>query len=75
MPLPSNTSEAARVRVNYKRMKRLYQHQGLKIRRRKRKNVPVGERHPLLGPASTDHVWSMDFCLVARQIAASSSAW
>lgn len=47
--------------VNYKRVERLYQEAGLQVRRRKRKKVPVGERHPLLRPSAANQVWSMDF--------------
>ena len=32
--------------VNYKRVERLYQEARLKVRRRKRKKVPIGERQP-----------------------------
>lgn len=47
--------------VNYKRVERLYQEAGLQVRRRKRKKVPVGERHPLIRPSAANEVWSMDF--------------
>lgn len=47
--------------VNYKRVERLYREERLQVRRRKRKKVPVGERQPLLRPASANEVWSMDF--------------
>ena len=47
--------------VNYKRVERLYQQEGLQVRRRKRKKVPVGERQPLLRPTAPNEVWSMDF--------------
>ena len=47
--------------VNYKRVERLYQQARLKVRRRKRKKVPVGERQPLLRPTAANQVWSMDF--------------
>jgi len=47
--------------VNYKRVERLYQQAKLQVRRRKRKNVPVGERQPLIRPVAANEVWSMDF--------------
>jgi len=31
------------------------------VRRRKRKEMPVGERQPLLRPTAANQVWSMDF--------------
>ena len=51
----------AGLRVNYKRVERLYQEARLQVRRRKRKKVPVGERQPLLRPTAANQVWSMDF--------------
>jgi putative transposase len=47
--------------VNHKRVERLYAAQGLQVRRRKRKKVPVSDRQPLLRPATANTVWSMDF--------------
>lgn len=47
--------------VNYKRVERLYREAKLQVRRRKRKQVPVGERQPLLRPTAANQVWSMDF--------------
>jgi transposase InsO family protein len=49
------------LRVNHKRVDRLYALDKLQLRRRKRKKVPVGERQPLLRPQVPDQVWSMDF--------------
>lgn len=49
------------LRVNYKRIERLYQEARLQVRRRKRKKVLVGERQPLLRPTAANQVWSMDF--------------
>ncbi len=49
------------LRVNYKRIERLYQEAKLQVQRRKRKKVPVGERQPLLRPVAANQVWSMDF--------------
>ena len=48
-------------RVNHKRVERLYAEAGLQVRRRKRKKVPVADRHPLVRPQKAGQVWSMDF--------------
>jgi transposase InsO family protein len=48
-------------RVNYKRVERWYRLEGLHIRRRRRKKIPVAERAPLIRPASANEMWSMDF--------------
>lgn len=53
--------QQAGLRVNYKRVERLYQQAQLQVRRRKRKKVPIGERQPLLRPTAANQVWSMDF--------------
>ena len=47
--------------VNYERVERLYHEAGLRVRCRKRKKVPVGERQPLLRSSAANQVWSMDF--------------
>lgn len=47
--------------VNHKRVERLYAEAGLQIKKRKRKKVPVADRHPLLRPQQADQMWSMDF--------------
>jgi putative transposase len=47
--------------VNHKRVARLYTAEGLQIRHRKRKKVPVIDRQPLIRPATANDVWSMDF--------------
>lgn len=47
--------------VNYKRVERLYCEQQLKVRRRKRKKVPVGDGQPLLRPSQANQVWPMGF--------------
>ncbi|WP_444546971.1 IS3 family transposase [Laribacter hongkongensis] len=47
--------------VNHKRVDRLYAEAGLQIRRRKRKKIPVADRHPLARPLAANQVWSMDF--------------
>ena len=47
--------------VNHKRVERIYANEGLQVRRRKRKKVPVAERQPLLRPETVNQTWSMDF--------------
>jgi len=47
--------------VNRKRVERLYTLEGLQVRRRRRKKIPVGERQPLIRPSAANEVWSMDF--------------
>lgn len=47
--------------VNHKRVDRLYAEAGLQVRRRKRKKIPVADRHPLERPLTANQVWSMDF--------------
>lgn len=47
--------------VNHKRVERLYTEENLKLKRRKRKKVPVTDRQPLVRPEAPDEVWSMDF--------------
>ncbi|QKV55729.1 IS3 family transposase [Comamonas antarctica] len=47
--------------VNHKRVDRLYAQAGLQVKRRKRKKIPLAERHPLERPTSANQVWSMDF--------------
>jgi len=49
------------LRVNHKRVERLYTEARLQVRRRKRKKVPVTERQPLTRPDAANEVWSMDF--------------
>ncbi len=49
------------LRVNYKRVERLYREAKLQVRRRRRKKVLAGERQPLVRPVSANQVWSMDF--------------
>lgn len=51
----------AGLQVNHKRVERLYAEAGLQVRRRKRKKVPVSDRHPLGRPQKADQVWSIDF--------------
>jgi transposase InsO family protein len=47
--------------VNHKRVERLYTQEGLQVRRRQRKKIPVSERQPLIRPGAANEVWSMDF--------------
>ena len=47
--------------VNHKRVDRLYAEAGLQVRKRKRKKIPVADRHPLERPLLANQVWSMDF--------------
>lgn len=47
--------------VNYKRVERLYQEARLQVRRRKRKEVAIGELQPLFRPTAANQAWSMDF--------------
>jgi putative transposase len=49
------------LKVNHKRVDRLYSEARLQIRRRKRKKVPVSDRQPLVRPLAANEVWSMDF--------------
>jgi putative transposase len=49
------------MKVNHKRVERLYAVEQLQVRRRKRKKVPVGDRQPLIRPQAANEVWSMDF--------------
>ncbi len=47
--------------VNHKRVERLYAAEGLQVRRRKRKKVPLADRQPLVRPGAANEVWSLDF--------------
>lgn len=47
--------------VNHKRVERLYRLEGLQVRRRRRKKIPIGDRQPLIRPSAANEVWSMDF--------------
>lgn len=51
----------AGLKVNHKRVDRLYAEAGLQVKRRKCKKVPVSDRHPLARPQRANQVWSMDF--------------
>lgn len=47
--------------VNHKRVDRLYAEAGLQVKKRRRKKIPLSERHPLERPTAANQVWSMDF--------------
>jgi transposase InsO family protein len=47
--------------VNVKRTYRVYREEGLMVRKRRRKKLPVPQRQPLLRPQQPNEVWSMDF--------------
>jgi len=47
--------------VNHKRVDRLYAEAGLQVKKRRRKKIPLSDRHPLERPTAATHVWSTDF--------------
>lgn len=47
--------------VNHKRVDRLYAEAGLQVKKRRRKKIPIADRHPLERPNAANQVWSMDF--------------
>ncbi len=47
--------------INVKRTYRLYREEGLMVRKRRRKKLPVPERQSLVRPLQPNEVWSMDF--------------
>jgi putative transposase len=47
--------------INVKRTWRIYREEGLAVRKRRRKKLPVAERQPLVRPEHPNEVWSMDF--------------
>ena len=49
------------LKVNHKRVERLYTEEKLQVRKRKRKKVPLTDRQPLVRPEAANEVWSMDF--------------
>jgi len=49
------------LRVNHKRVHRLYKLEGLQVRRRRRKRVAAAMRAPLVLPSRANERWSMDF--------------
>lgn len=48
-------------RINYKRVQRLYQAEGLQVRRRRRKHRAKVPRTPMPVPTQPNERWSMDF--------------
>lgn len=48
-------------KANVKRVHRLYQLDGLQVRRRRRRHGVAVERRPLQMPTGPNQVWSMDF--------------
>lgn len=48
-------------RINYKRVQRVYQEEGLQVRRRKRKRRATVPRTPTPAPTRANERWSMDF--------------
>lgn len=53
--------QQAGLRVNAKRVHRLYVEERLQIRRRRRKKVPIADRQPLVKPTAPNEIWSADF--------------
>jgi putative transposase len=47
--------------VNHKRVDRLYAEARLQVQRRRRKQVPLADRQPLVRPQAPNEVWSADF--------------
>lgn len=47
--------------VNHKCVDRLYAEAGLQVKKRRRKKIPLADRHPLERPTTANQVWSMDF--------------
>jgi hypothetical protein len=49
--------------INYKRVERLYGLEKLRIRRRRRKKIPLSDRQPIVRPGRGNEIWSKDFVL------------
>ena len=49
------------LKVNHKRIDRLYAIEKLQLKKRRRKKVPAADRQPLVRPVASDMVWSADF--------------
>ncbi len=47
--------------VNHKRADRLHAEAGLQVKGRKRKKIPIADRHPLERPLMANPMGSMDF--------------
>lgn len=52
--------------VNHKRVDRLYTEAGLQVKKRRRKKIPIADRHPLERPTAANQIWSMDFVFDRR---------
>ena len=48
--------------INVKRTYRVYREEGLMVRKRRRKKLPVHERQPLVRPMQPNEVWSRTSC-------------
>ncbi|HEX2230113.1 MAG TPA: IS3 family transposase [Candidatus Binatia bacterium] len=53
------------IKVNLKKLYRIYREEGLTVRRRRGRRRAVGERAPLGVPSSPDERWSLDFVMDA----------
>lgn len=49
------------LRVNHKKLRRVYRKMNLNIRRRSRKRLPERVKQPLLTPTAANQMWSIDF--------------
>lgn len=47
--------------VDHRRVDRLYTEAGLQVKKRRRKKIPIADRHPLERPTVANREWSMDF--------------
>ena len=61
--------------VNHKRVDRLNAEAGLQVKKRRRKKIPLSDRHPLERPTAANQVWSMDFVFDRTAEGAASRAW
>ena len=59
--------------INVKRTWRVYREEGLAVRKRRRKKLPVTKRQPLVRPEQPNEVWSMDF--VFDELANGRKGW
>ncbi|SFC41171.1 HTH-like domain-containing protein [Microbulbifer thermotolerans] len=53
------------LKVNHKKVYRLYHEAGLAVRKRRRRKGVMVERQPLSLPETPNHTWSMDFVMDA----------
>jgi putative transposase len=49
------------IRMNRKKLLRLYREEGLKVRRRRGRKRALGTRAPMTVPQAPNHRWSLDF--------------